>query len=318
MKMKRRIHEVLEVGQNGDRLSKGVDTALMLLILANVAVIVAGTEGGLHEGAVQFLFYFELTSFTIFGVEYLLRVWCCTARPEYAHPIAGRLRYMFRPLMLADATTVLSFFIVMMLPTGFDLGALRVLRLLSRLASLARYSAGMQAVAAVASSRKSELLAVASVIGVLLVLASSLMYTVEHAAQPDKFSSIPASMWWGIITVTTVGYGDVTPVTPWGRLLAGMIALLSIGIFALPAGILGAGFLDQLHQRHSNASAACPHCGEEISNLAELMQQSGRVRAPNSEGLVRPQSRRFRNGGSSRLHRRRSHRLSAYSKRQQA
>ena len=314
--MKRRIHEVLQVGQNGDRLSKGVDTALMLLIVANVAAIVASTERGLHEGAVQALFYFEVASFSIFAVEYLLRVWCCTASPEYSHPIAGRLRYMSRPLMLADATAVLSFFIVMMLPTGLDLGALRVLRLLSRLVSLARYSAGMQAVAAVASSRKSELLAVASVIGVLLMLASSLIYIVEHAAQPDKFSSIPASMWWGIITVTTVGYGDVAPITPLGRLLAGIIALLSIGIFALPAGILGAGFLDQLHRRHPHASAACPHCGEQLNDLTELMQQSGSVPAHFSGSPVRPHSSRFRNGGSSRLHRRRSHRLSAYSKRQ--
>ena len=214
---------------------------------------------------------------------------------------------------------MLSFFIVLLLPTGLDLGALRVLRLLSRLTSLARYSAGMQAVAAVASSRKSELLAVASVIGALLVLASSLMYVLEHAAQPDKFASIPATMWWGIITVTTVGYGDVTPVTPLGRLLAGLIALLSIGIFALPAGILGAGFLDQLQQRHSHTAAACPNCGKEIRDLSRLIRQPDGVSHPvQAKVSSRALSDRPRNGGNGRPHRRRSHRLGGYVKGQQA
>ena len=142
--MKRRVHELLEIDQNGDLQSRWVDSALMLLIVANVAAIVASTEGVVEENAARYLYYFELVSFCIFGVEYLLRVWSCTANDKYAHPVGGRLRYMFRPLMLADATAVVSFFIILLLPSGVDLGALRVIRLLSRLASLARYSAGMQ------------------------------------------------------------------------------------------------------------------------------------------------------------------------------
>ena len=146
--------------------------------------------------------------------------------------------------MLADATAVFSFFIILFLPTDLDLGALRTLRLLSRLASLARYSAGMQAVVAVASSRRGELMAVVSVVVALLVVASTLMYFVEHSVQPDKFSSIPATFYWSVVTVTTLGYGDVFPVTNLGRLLSGVIALLGVGIFALPAGILGSGFVE--------------------------------------------------------------------------
>ena len=109
------------------------------------------------------------------------------------------------------------------------------------------------------------MLAVVSVVAALLVLASSLMFYLEHSAQPEKFSSIPATMWWSIITVTTVGYGDVAPVTPWGRLLAGVIALLGIGIFALPAGILGSGFMEQVAQRRSRPIIrTCPHCGLDL------------------------------------------------------
>ena len=97
-----------------------------------------------------------------------------------------------------------------------------------------------------------------------LVMASSLMFFAENNAQPDKFSSIPEPMWWSIITLTTVGYGDVAPVTIIGRIIAGLIAILGIGMFALPAGILGTGFLEELQQRRRQESRLCPHCGEEL------------------------------------------------------
>ena len=264
VRVKRRVHEILEIGESGDWASKAVDAALMLLIVANVGAIIVSTDAQIRETSSEFFRYFELASFCVFAVEYLLRMWSCTANPEYSHPVKGRLRYALRPLMVADATAVSSYFIILFLPTTLDLGALRTLRLLSRLACLARYSAGMQAVAVVAAARKGELLAVVSVVGVLIVLASSLMYFVEHGAQPDKFSSIPAAMYWGVITVTTVGYGDVRPITPLGQALTGLIALLGVGMFALPAGILGSGFVEQMHRRYAHSATTCPHCGGEI------------------------------------------------------
>ena len=263
--MKRRVHEILEVGHEGDWVSQGVDWALMLLIVANVAAIIAATEPSVRDVAHAQLRHFELVSYCVFAVEYLLRVGSCTANPDYAHPVKGRLRYIARPLMLADATAVFSFFIILFLPTDLDLGALRTLRLLSRLASLARYSAGMQAVVAVASSRRGELMAVVSVVVALLVVASTLMYFVEHSVQPDKFSSIPATFYWSVVTVTTLGYGDVFPVTNLGRLLSGVIALLGVGIFALPAGILGSGFVEQIQRRNAHAEHTCPHCGGDLT-----------------------------------------------------
>ncbi len=95
--MKRRVHEVLAAGQGGDRLSKGVDAALMLLIVANVAAIIVATDGSFPDDATRVLLYFELVSFSIFAVEYVLRVWSCTADPAYAHPVFGRARFVFRP-----------------------------------------------------------------------------------------------------------------------------------------------------------------------------------------------------------------------------
>lgn len=265
--MKQRVHALLEIGHNEDWFSRAVDILLLLLIVSSVAALVISTDRRIHDAAAGFFYWFEWVSFSIFAVEYLLRLWACTAEPGYEHSVRGRLRYMTRPLMVADAVAVLSFFFIVVLPLGNDshLGILRALRLVSRMSLLARYSIGIQALTLAIASRRNELLAVVSVVGVLLVLASSLMYYVEQAAQPDKFSSIPAAMWWGIITVTTVGYGDVSPITTVGRVLAGMIALLGIGIFALPAGILGSGFMEQVNQ-HRNVTAirTCPHCGREI------------------------------------------------------
>ena len=98
----------------------------------------------------------------------------------------------------------------------------------------------------------------------MLLMTSSLMFFAENEAQPDKFANIPQAMWWSIITLTTVGYGDVFPVTVAGRLLAGVIAILGIGLFALPAGILGSGFVEEMSSKKANAIKRCPHCDREI------------------------------------------------------
>ena len=265
--MKQRIHEILEADRDDDWLSQVVDVLLMLLIIGNVTAIVISTDEDIYSSAPSGLFFwFEGVSFAIFAAEFALRVWACTSDPKYAHPVKGRLRFAIQPLMLADGLAVLSYYVILALAaSGIDLGALRALRLITRMARMARYSSGLRALASAITARKNELLGVVSVVAALLVLASSLMYFVEHSAQPDKFPSIPATMWWGIITVTTVGYGDVAPVTPVGRLLAGVIALLGIGIFALPAGILGSSFMEQVNQRHSpTVVRTCPHCGRDI------------------------------------------------------
>lgn len=264
--MKSRVFEILSIDEGEDRISRAVDTALLVLILCNVAALVIVTDERIHSMSPGFFHYFELVSFSIFAVEYALRLWSCTEDPQYAHPVTGRLRFAMQPLMIADAVAVISYFVLFALPSGMDLGALRALRLVSRFALLARYSSGLQALSAALSARRNELLGVVSVVAALLVLASSLMYYIEQSAQPDKFSSIPATMWWSIITVTTVGYGDVAPVTPGGRLLAGVIALLGIGIFALPAGILGSGFMEQVNRRRPGATATCPQCGLDLNS----------------------------------------------------
>jgi len=162
-----------------------------------------------------------------------------------------------------------------------DLRTLRLVRLarLFRVAKLGRYSMAVQTLFAVLRHKAADLLSLLFVLVILLVCASTLMFHLEHDAQPNSFSSIPATMWWGIVTLTTIGYGDMSPVTAGGRMLGGVVAVLGIGMFALPAGLLGAAFVDELgklragrfggghggHEGHADG-AHCPHCGKTLGS----------------------------------------------------
>ncbi|MFB3119514.1 MAG: ion transporter [Stenotrophomonas maltophilia] len=263
--LKKRVYEVLEVTTPGDRTSQIFDVFLMALICLNAFALIMGTVRSIYQTAPIFFNSLERASVAVFTVEYLLRIWACTSAPKYAHPIFGRIRFAFSPLMLIDLLAILPFYVVPLLDVKkLDLRFLRAVRLFARVARLARYSTGVRTLGAVLDSRKYDLLTAVAVLSLLLVVASSLMFFAESEAQPDKFPSIPAAMWWSIITLTTVGYGDVIPVTLVGRLLAALIAILRIGMFALPAGLLASGFQDESQQRRRQESRLCPHCGEEL------------------------------------------------------
>ena len=238
---------------------------LTLLISLNVVALIVGTVDSLFEAAPKVFELFDTVSVGIFTVEYMMRVWSCTSDPRYSRPVWGRLRFMASPIMVIDLLAILPFYVLPLLEIErLDLRSFRALRLVARAARLTRYSKGFQTLGAALSSRRQELSTVVVVLLVLLVLASSLMFYAEREAQPDKFSNIPEAMWWSVITLTTVGYGDVAPVTGPGRMIAGLIAILGIGLFALPAGILGSSFLEQIERNRQPEVRTCPHCGEEI------------------------------------------------------
>ncbi|MGC8744112.1 MAG: potassium channel family protein [Verrucomicrobiia bacterium] len=206
---------------------------------------------------------FEIFSVSIFTIEYLLRLWSCTSNPVYHHRIAGRIRFALTPLALIDLLAILPFYLPMFMK--LDLRIIRILRLFRflRLFKLARYSESIKILANVFKRKKDELLILSFVLFVLLTIASTFMYFVENEAQPKVFSSIPAAMWWCIITLTTVGYGDIYPATVLGKILGGIIAVLGIGMFALPTGILASAFAEELHKKHDHPKV-CPHCGKPI------------------------------------------------------
>jgi len=200
-------------------------------------------------------------SVAAFTVEYVLRAWSCVEDERYRGPVRGRIRFLLRPMALVDLLAVLPFYLPFW---GMDLRSIRVLRMMRivRVAKVARYYTALRVIRNVFVTQKEELVLTSTVMVMLLVVASSLMYVCENAVQPEVFSSIPATMWWAVATLTTVGYGDLYPVTVVGKMLGSVIAVLGILMFALPAGILGAGFMDEIQK--AKKKRACPHCGETL------------------------------------------------------
>jgi voltage-gated potassium channel len=215
-------------------------------------------------------------SVALFSVEYLLRLWSCVEDPRYSRPVLGRLRWAVSFMALVDLASILPFYISFLgFESRLDARVVRALRLLRlfRIAKLGRYSSALQTLARVARAKKEELVATLSLIALLLVMASSAVYFAEKDSPNTQFTSIPASMWWAIVTLATVGYGDVVPMTIAGKIIGGFVALLGIGLFALPTGILGSGFMEDVQRRRAEEAekartaappASCPHCGKEL------------------------------------------------------
>ena len=262
--MKEKVYDILQAAEPGQRLSRAFDLFLVSLISLNAVALILSTVDEVHDPAPLAFRAFEIISIAVFTVEYVLRLWCCTVEERYSPPLLGRLWYAVSPLAMVDLLAIVPFYVALF--GGFsalDLRLLRTLRLLAQVARLSRYSSGIRTLARVLHEKGPQLLTVIMVLGVLLLIAASLMFFAEHKAQPETFDSIPHAMWWSVITLTTVGYGDAVPVTTWGRTLAGLIAVLGIGLFALPAGILGSGFVQEL-RRSNNQHIICPYCGGEI------------------------------------------------------
>lgn len=257
----RRVWEIVEVASPDDRPSRIFDTIILGLILLSAVAVVVSTMPSVHARFHREFRILEVGTILVFSLEYVLRVSACTADPRYRHPVGGRLRFMVTPLAVIDLLAVLPFYLPLL---GVDLRVVRLLRMirLVRLAKLGRYYSSLHLISRVVRDKREELILSTVVMLVLLFLSSTLMYYCEADAQPDAFGSIPSTMWWAVATLTTVGYGDVTPVTPLGRLFASLVAALGIGMFALPTGILGAGFVSEIERR--KAPPRCPHCGEPL------------------------------------------------------
>lgn len=263
-KARRRTREILAHGKATDVPSRVFDTFIVGLILLNVTAMVVESVEGIRSLVPTWFLAFEYFSVAVFSVEYVLRLWSCVEDPPYARPVVGRLHFAVGPLTMVDLAAVLPFYLPFL---GVDLRVLRMFRLLRvmrimRVAKLARYSDSLQMLLRVVKSRRDQLLGAVFILLILLIVAASLMYYAEHEAQPKVFSSIPAAMWWAAVTLTTVGYGDAYPITPIGKVMASMTAILGIGMFALPTAVLGAGFLEELASRKK--TPRCPHCGKEI------------------------------------------------------
>lgn len=215
---------------------------IILLVVVSVGLFVLETEPALTERYGHLLHRLDLALGGLFAAEYLARLWTAGELPRY-RDLKGRLRWMLTPMALVDLVAFLPSLLTFGMADGYILGPIRLLRL-ARLAKLGRYSTSLLLIELTLRRTWREL-AVAVVLAVsLLLTAATLMWLIEHDVQPEAFGSIPRALWWAVITLTTVGYGDVYPVTVPGRIVGGLVALIGIGTIALPAGILSAGFVD--------------------------------------------------------------------------
>jgi voltage-gated potassium channel len=259
--VRRRVWEILEAARPGDVAGQRFELFILALIGLNVLAVVLESVRSVEARFGTAFALFEACSVLVFAGEYAARLWSCVEAPCSRGPVRGRLRYALRPLALVDLMAIVPFLATLGTADMRVLRALRLLRLV-RLLKLGRYLAALTLLKRVVHAKREELVMSTALTSVLLIVASSIMYFAETDAQPDKFSSIPASMWWAISTLTTVGYGDVYPVTVLGRVAGGFLSLLGIGLFALPTAILGSGLVEAVQRR--NAPRPCPHCGKPV------------------------------------------------------
>lgn len=245
---RRRCYEVLERDSAHDRLAEQINLALIALIFLNVLAAVLETVPSLYLRDLLLFRAFEIFSLAIFSLEYGLRIWVAPENPRYRGLSAtrARLRYIRTPVAIIDLVAWLPFVVSAFI--GLNLRTLAILRLI-RFVKLARYSPGMQSLFEVLRSERQSLAACFWLLAAAVLISASAMYVAEGNVQPEHMGSIPSAMWWAMATVTTVGYGDVYPVTVPGRIIAGLTMITGIVMIALPVGIIATAFVDVIKRR---------------------------------------------------------------------
>jgi len=265
--LKKRVFELLQPSDFSDRLSRVCNLLLMGLIFLNVAIVFAYTFP-LPTSLLPILHDLELLSVFIFTLEYLLRLWTSDLLfPSYP-PGKARRHYLISGMAIVDLLSIIPFYLPMLIP--FDLKVLRAVRLirLFQLFKLTRYTTSLFSIIHVIRKKSSQLLSSLAVLLILITISSLLMYSVENPAQPTVFNNAFSGMWWAVCTLTTVGYGDIYPITVLGKLFGSVIALLGIGLLAIPTAIISSGFMElsnaKRHDPHDSDGHYCPHCGKKL------------------------------------------------------
>jgi voltage-gated potassium channel len=274
-RLRRRVHDILEGGALADPTARAVNIFLIALIVLNVVAFAAETVPEVAAAYGPWLETFEWISVAIFTVEYALRIWSSVEVPLRMHtaPWRERLHFAMRPLQLIDLVAILPAYLSMFVP--IDLRVLRVLRLL-RFFKLARYSSALTSLGRAIAAERRALAAALMIMVSLVLFAATGMYFIERDVQPYVFGTVPDAMWWAVVTLATVGYGDVVPMTMLGKMFTTVVIFMGLGVFALPIGIIATGFSQEVTRRDfvvtwSLVARVPLFAGLDAASLAEIM-----------------------------------------------
>ena len=246
-----RVYQLLEKAEEGDRASRLVDVGLFILVSVNVLAVSLETVDSLHRAYKDIFWWIEIVSVTLFTLEYGLRLWsvAASANERGISSLKARLSYVFSPTGIIDLVAILPSLLPLLFGS-IDLRWLRILRL-ARLFKFSHYTTALEDLISSVRRERQSFIATIYLLFLALMISSTLIYVFEHELQPENFGSIPESMWWSFVTLTTVGYGDVVPMTAVGRAIAGLTALMGVCVVALLTGIVATGFSKQMAMKQS-------------------------------------------------------------------
>jgi len=239
-----KVFAMLEPTGHSGRLHTYIDNFIVFWVALSITCVVFETVVSVQVLFAAEFYVIDVMAFTIFTIEYIARVYSAPENPKYRHRMA-RWAHIRSGQAIIDLLAILPFVLESLFSQHLDLRFLRVFRLM-RMLKLTRYTSAMETLYKVVLREWQVIFASVFVMMLLVVLTASLGYLFEHPAQPDKFENIPQSIYWAVVTLASVGYGDISPITPMGRALTVVLALVGIGIFAIPAGLLASAFTDQL------------------------------------------------------------------------
>lgn len=291
---RRRLYLILRDASVADkRLAFVFSWTMTLLVLANVGAVVLESIPALHHQYGEAFAWFDAASIYFFCAEYVLRVWTAAenAQSRLLSATGRRLRYMLSMHGLIDVVAVLPFFLQSLLP-GLDLRVLRIIRVL-RILKLSHYSSALEDLISAIYAERASFISALYLLALSILLASCLMYYAEHPLQPDKFGTIPDAMWWAIVTITTVGYGDAVPISAIGKCIAALTALSGVFTVSLLTGIVASAFTTRMRRQEIEFASEVEallkdgNLSEKERNTMEHLRQAFGITEEHARAVVR-------------------------------